>query len=151
MQKLTEKQESFCRAIAMGKKWVDAYKESFETSNMKPNTIYRKANELKHHQKVAARITQLQLGECEDEYYTWTRQEAILTLKEILSGAKHKGDFNGAIHAIKQLNAMHGFNAPIKLDHTNSDGSISGAITLTNEQLAEELKKRNLPTEFLDE
>jgi|LakMenE01Jun11ns_1017448.scaffolds.fasta_scaffold8783698_1 hypothetical protein len=37
------------------------------------------------------------------------------------------------------------------IDHASSDGSVRGAIALTNEQLAEELKKRNLPTGFLEE
>jgi hypothetical protein len=37
------------------------------------------------------------------------------------------------------------------IDHNSSDGSIGGAVALTNEQLSEELKKRNLPTGFLEE
>lgn len=58
--KLTKKQEDFCQAYVDSGNASDAYRESYNCSNMKPATINRKAKELLDDGKITARIEQLQ-------------------------------------------------------------------------------------------
>lgn len=60
MKKLTVKQEKFCQAyVKLGDKSA-AYREAYSTSQMKPETINRKAFELYNVGKITARIENLQ-------------------------------------------------------------------------------------------
>ena len=45
-QKLTAKQDKFARLVAEGKTQADAYREAYNASNMKPETIHKRASEL---------------------------------------------------------------------------------------------------------
>jgi len=148
MDKLTAKQEAFCQGIAGGKTQADAYRAAYDAENMTDKSIWEKASELMATVKVSSRVAELKQNL--EEKQLWTRMDSVNGLVAIFRNSKDERPAV-AINAIKELNNMHGFNAPIKLDHASSDGSIGGAVALTNEQLAEELKKRNLPTGFLDE
>ena len=58
--KLTKQQENFCQAfIRLGDKTA-AYREAYNASNMKPETIYSRASKLSNEYKVSIRITELQ-------------------------------------------------------------------------------------------
>jgi hypothetical protein len=116
MMRITGKQERFCRSVALGKKWVVAYKEAFDTTGMKQNTIYRKANELKNMPKITARIEQLGRGECDDPMFNWTRKQAVLCLRNVIDMSE-KNPHNtrlamACIKAVKTLNKMHGYDKP---------------------------------------
>lgn len=58
--KLTPKQESFCYKFIETGNASKAYRQSYDTKNMKPATINRKAKELLDNGKIAARISGLQ-------------------------------------------------------------------------------------------
>jgi phage terminase small subunit len=148
MKKLTAKQEAFCQGIADGKTQADAYRAAYDAENMTDKSVWEKASELMATVKVSSRVAELKQNL--EEKQLWTRMDSVNGLVAIFRNSKDERPAV-AINAIKELNNMHGFNAPIKLDQASSDGSIGGAVALTNEQLAEELKKRNLPTGFLDE
>ena len=59
-QKLTEKQEAYCRARASGKNQSDAYREAYSNQHLKPEILWKKASELEAKGKVQGRIAELQ-------------------------------------------------------------------------------------------
>ncbi|MFC2112106.1 terminase small subunit [Bacteroidota bacterium] len=58
--KLTKKQEDFCQAYVDSGNASDAYRESYNVSRMKTETINRSASELLKNHKITTRIEQLQ-------------------------------------------------------------------------------------------
>ncbi|CAI1183425.1 terminase small subunit [Serratia proteamaculans] len=60
MTNLTMKQEKFCQAYVETGDASEAYRKAYVTDNMKPESIHRKAKELKDNVKVTARISELQ-------------------------------------------------------------------------------------------
>lgn len=58
--KLTPKQEGFCRVYIETGNATEAYRQAYNCSVMKPNSIGRKAHELMGNVKIAARIAELQ-------------------------------------------------------------------------------------------
>ncbi|AOE49261.1 terminase small subunit [Kangiella sediminilitoris] len=63
---LTEKQEMACRLYGLeGKTKSDAYRGAYNTVNMKPATINRKAKKLFDEGKIRARVNQLKEERCE--------------------------------------------------------------------------------------
>ena len=57
---LTPKQRHFCRAAVSCSNMSDAYREAYNTANMKPATINREAHTLMSDPKIAARVESLQ-------------------------------------------------------------------------------------------
>lgn len=60
MRKLTDKQEAFCRAYLELNNKSDAYRQAYNSENMKAETINHKAHHLFKQAHVSARIEQLQ-------------------------------------------------------------------------------------------
>jgi Asp/Glu/hydantoin racemase len=56
----TPKQQRFCRAVVSGCTMSDAYREAYNTSNMKPATVNREAHTLMATPKIATRVERLQ-------------------------------------------------------------------------------------------
>ena len=109
---LTNKQESFAQAIASGKTQADAYRLAYDAENMKDETIWSKASVLMSDGKVTARVDELR--KAIENKQLWTREMSV----KALIGAYKEGTAAVKINAVKELNAMHGFNAPTKLDVT---------------------------------
>jgi hypothetical protein len=57
---LTPKQLHFCRAVVSGCTMSDAYREAYNTSNMKPASIHREASLLMSNPMVTQRVERLQ-------------------------------------------------------------------------------------------
>lgn len=112
MSKLTAQQEKFCQSIADGMSQADAYRVSYSAGNMKPTSVHEKASELAANVKVASRIAELKSALAEKAL--WTREQAVQALI-----AEAQGDrASDRINALKALNDMHGYNAPVKSDVT---------------------------------
>ena len=111
---LTYQREKFCQAIASGKNQSDAYREAYPTSlNWKPESIWSKSAQLMYDAKVMQRIEELRAELAKKEL--WTREDSVKTLKAVIGDAEARpGDRTGAV---KELNAMHGYNAPIQINH----------------------------------
>lgn len=62
MRRLTTKQERFCQAYIQAPSATAAYLEVYNCQNMKPQTVNRKATELKNLGIISARISELQEG-----------------------------------------------------------------------------------------
>lgn len=114
--KLTAKQEAFAQAIADGMNQSDAYRAAYEASNTKPEVVSVKASQLMANGKVMVRVASLQTALAEKQL--WTRQYSVEGLAEIARGLESKAVEK--IAAIKELNLMHGFNAPTKVDINGS-------------------------------
>ena len=110
---LTAKQEAFAQAIASGKTQADAYRLAYSAENMKDATVWSKASVLMADGKVSARVDELRSKLEKKEL--WTREMSV----KALIGAYKEGNPTAKIAAVKELNAMHGFNEPTRLDVTN--------------------------------
>lgn len=96
------------------------YKAYPHASKWKPETVHNKAAAKARNGEIVARIEELKAelaSKC-----LWTREQSVEVLKEI---ATRQGDEvlgippardADRISSIKELNAMHGFNAPIEHD-----------------------------------
>lgn len=107
---LTAKQEAFCQGIADGLGQADAYRAAYDAAGMKDNTIYPLASKLMKNSKVAARIAELR--ESVQEKQLWSREMSVKALVQ----AYREGSGSVKVAAVKELNAMHGYNEPAKLN-----------------------------------
>ena len=107
--KLTAKQEAFCQGIADGLGQADAYRSAYDAEGMKDNTIYPHASKLMKNDKVRARIAELR--ESVQEKQLWSREMSVKALVK----AYQEGSGSVKVAAVKELNAMHGYNEPAKL------------------------------------
>jgi len=115
---LTAKQERFAQAIADGMTQADAYRASYGTGKAKAETVQQNASRLMADSKVAARVKELRAAL--ENKALWTRERSVIALADIAGSAETKA--NEKVAAIKELNLMHGFNAPTQV---NLNGNIS--------------------------
>lgn len=128
MRELTPKQEKFAQCVADGMNQSEAYRAAFNVApTTKPESVTVRASELMANSKVRGRVIELQAKLA--EIALWTREDSVNVLKSIATD-----EFNAKpaerVSAVKELNAMHGFNAPQVIDHKSSDGSHGRAITI---------------------
>ena len=107
---LTAKQEAFCQGIADGLGQADAYRAAYDAEGMKDNVIYARASELMKNGKVADRIKELRSQVQEKQL--WSREMSVKALVQ----AYREGSGSVKVAAVKELNAMHGYNEPAKLN-----------------------------------
>jgi hypothetical protein len=120
-QKLTANQESFAQFIADGKNQSDAYRAAYPNQKSSPKTQSEAASRLMSNSKVLAKVAELK-SKLEAKIL-WKREDSVKALSVI---AKEDDLPTAArVSAIKELNAMHGFNEPIKFDLQSKDGTMS--------------------------
>lgn len=107
---LTAKQEAFCQGIADGLGQAEAYRAAYDAEGMKDNTIYPLASKLMKNSKVTARIAELKSQVQEKQL--WSREMSVKALVQ----AYREGSGSVKVAAVKELNAMHGYNEPAKLN-----------------------------------
>jgi hypothetical protein len=112
--KLTAKQEAFAQAIADGMGQADAYRSAYDAQAMKDSTVYPKASRMMNEGKIRARIDELRSQVAQKQL--WSREMSVKGLVAAYRVANDGKNSTGMTGAIKELNAMHGFNAPSKLD-----------------------------------
>ena len=126
-KKLTIKQDNFCLEYIKSGNAAESYKQCYNTENMKPESIYRKATELMANGTITARIEELR---------SKVVSKAIITLeqrKELLSRFAWEEESDKAMKAIDLLNKMEAIYT-IKQDIT-TNGSITIAIPEPKEDL----------------
>lgn len=111
---LTAKQEAFCQGIADGLGQADAYRSAYDAEGMKDNVIYARASELMKNGKVADRIKELR-SEVQEKQL-WSREMSVKALVQ----AYREGSGSVKVAAVKELNAMHGYNEPSKVSINGS-------------------------------
>lgn len=111
---LTAKQEAFAQGIADGMGQAESYRAAYDAGDMKDNTIYPHASKLMKNDKVRTRITELR--ESVQEKQLWSREMSV----KALVAAYREGSGSVKVAAVKELNAMHGYNEPAKLNISGS-------------------------------
>ena len=107
---LTSKQEAFAQAIASGLNQSDAYRSAYSAAAMKAETVQKRASELMGNGVVAGRVKELREELANKSL--WTREQSVAVLSQVVTDAEARhGD---KISAVKVLNDMQGFNAPVK-------------------------------------
>ena len=107
--KLTAKQEAFCQGIADGLGQADAYRAAYDAGDMKENSVYVQASKLMKNPKITQRIAELR-SEVQEKQL-WSREMSVKALVQ----AYREGSGSVKVAAVKELNAMHGYNEPAKV------------------------------------
>lgn len=107
---LTPKQEKFAQCVADGMTQADAYRAAYSAGGMKAETIQKKACGLMAQGKVRGRVDELK--QALEDKGLWTREQSVQVLRDVAQTAR-PGE---RVSAIKELNLMHGFNAPIDIN-----------------------------------
>lgn len=108
--KLTAKQEAFCQGIADGLGQADSYRAAYAGNNMADSSIYPLTSRMMKNAKILARIDELRSQVQEKQL--WSREMSV----KALVNAYREGSGSVKVAAIKELNAMHGYNEPAKLN-----------------------------------
>lgn len=111
---MTPKQEKFAQCIADGMTQADAYRTAFDASRMKDSSIHVNASKLLSDAKVTQRVAELRSKLSAKAL--WSREMSVQALVQAYKVAKDQTNASGMTGAVKELNAMHGFNAPQKHD-----------------------------------
>lgn len=122
MAALTSRQEAFAQAVAGGKSLAEAYRSTYPRSKeWKDAAVWVKASEMGG--KVAVRVAQLR-AELADRT-AWTRADSVRILRDIAE----RGDKNAdRVAAVKAINAMHGYDAPVKVEHSGQVTTVTRRI-----------------------
>lgn len=120
---LTPKREKFAQCVADGMSQAEAYRTAYPRSlAWNQATVHQAASRLMANGKVSARVAELRAEVAKK--HLWTREMSV----KALVGAYKEGNPAVKVAAVKELNAMHGFNAPQKVDVLNSDGSMAPTL-----------------------
>lgn len=119
--KLTAQQEAFCQCVADGMNQSDAYRASYKAGKMTNKQINEEASKLASNPKVAQRLKELK-AKLENKQL-WTREHSVRVLAGI--AVQKDAQLSAKVSAVKELNIMHGYNEPIKIDHMSRDGSMT--------------------------
>ena len=126
MHKLTHKQEMFCLAYIETGNASEAYRQAYNSSKMKPESVNESASRLLADVKIAARLEQLRAP---------VRDRAQITLESHLERLNHLSlmaeqaeQYSAAIKAEESRGKVSGLYVE-KIDHTSSDKSFSASAS----------------------
>ncbi|WP_149242982.1 terminase small subunit [Dyadobacter sp. 32] len=94
---LTAKQEAFCQAMMSCDSSSEAYRKAYDTKDMLPASVHRKAKELMDNVKIAARLAELRAPVIERAQLSL--EEHLNDLKTLRDKAAAKSQFAAAITA----------------------------------------------------
>lgn len=135
---LSPQKESFAQGVAAGKSQADAYRSAYPKSiKWKPETVHQAASRLMADSNVSARVDAIRAELAEKGL--WSREQSAKALIGIIN-RKTLDEATGVeiqaaqdkdiISAVKELNAMHGFNAPQKVEHTGANGGPIATLSI---------------------
>lgn len=107
---LTAKQEAFAQGVANGLTVSDAYRKAYNSEGTS-KTINEMGSKQLANPKIRARVDELKSKLVAKAL--WTREKSVQALAAIAEGADKPAEI---VAAVKELNAMHGFNAPSKME-----------------------------------
>lgn len=119
-QGLTAKQEQFCQNIISGMTQYDAYKNAYDAKNMSRKTIDETASKMIKSSKINTRVMELKelatfiATQRTSQELVWTREMSVKALLSIYKDTTAPS--SARVSAIKEINAMHGYNEPIKVN-----------------------------------
>ena len=142
--KLTAKQEKFAQGVASGMTQADAYRAAFDTSKMKPETVWNKASEQMRKSEVLARVEELQAKGAELAVLTLAKH--LARLEELSRDAQAAEEYNAAIKAEELRGKASGlYTERIEQKTTIEDVNKK----LTAEEAKEEALKLGVPLNIL--
>ena len=110
---LTPQQEAFCRGIESGLSQRKAYFEAYpQSKKWTEKCVDTRASQLFGRDEIQGRLASHR--EALAAKYLWTREDSVRVLRDVTDSDKG----SERVSAVKELNSMHGFNAPINLNHT---------------------------------
>mgnify|MGYP001603918246 CR=1 FL=1 len=136
--KLSNQQEHFCQEYVKDSNATRSYKTAYNVNpETKDSSVWVNASKLLSNTKVTLRLSELKKALADKQL--WTREMSVKTLAKIAIKKENKPA--EIVSAVKELNAMHGYNAPTKLDHQSSDGSMTPKET-NSDLITEALKAK---------
>lgn len=124
MANLTPKQEAFARAYIETGNASEAYRRSYNAENMKPESVWRKANEVLANGKVTAMVDDLKAKA--NERCLVTVSSLTDELEEARALALQEGQPSAAVSASMGKAKLHG----LLVDKAELAGKDGGAIQL---------------------
>jgi len=106
MKNLTPKQENFCHSYIETGNACEAYRRSYDTENMKAETIKRRAAELMEHSTIRATIDGLQDEYREQSKYTVERLAGMY--QRAYDRSIVEGQLSVAVQATRGLSRLFG-------------------------------------------
>jgi len=121
---LTQKQENFCLKYVETGNASEAYRFAYNAENMKPETVWKRANELLSNGAVAGRVSELK--ESHKERHQITVDMLLQELEENRQAALQAETVqaSAATAATMGKAKLLGLDKQV-IDHTSSDGSMS--------------------------
>ena len=123
---LTPKQEAFAQNVASGMTQADAYRNSYNAENMKPETIWSNASQLMSDTKVLQRVEELQAKGAEIAALTLAKH--LARLEELSRDAQAAEEYNAAIKAEELRGKASGLYTE-RIDHTTNGESLNRPAT----------------------
>ena len=121
-EEVTSRQEQFIRGILGGLTQREAYLKAFGAKpNALKSTIDETASRIANKPEVAARVAELR--ERMANKLLWSREQSLNALLDAYKLAREEKQPAAMTGAIKEINAMFGYNAPSKVE-------LSGEVTL---------------------
>lgn len=117
--RLTNLQRGTVLGVVAGKSQRQAYRDAGGRAKT-DDTADASASEILSHPEVRAFYDSLMTQVAEKAI--WTREDSLRTLAEIAMGDDEHGKTSDRVAAVKELNAMGGWNSPQKHEHTGKDG-----------------------------
>ncbi|MGW8158720.1 MAG: terminase small subunit [Desulfoprunum sp.] len=130
MMTLTPKQEAFCLAYLETGNASEAYRKAYQVRiTTTKKSINESASALLATPKISSRIEELRAKIIEK--FVWERHDSLIVLSGIARSATEPA--TSRIAAVKELNAMHGYNAPSQHRHqfVNDKGEPVTGINIT--------------------
>jgi hypothetical protein len=128
--RLTPKQERFCKVYLETGNATLAYKTACDADQMTSKTVNETACRLMKQANISPRINGFH--EMVINAVSWKRQDSPRILSEIATDLNGTTSRRERIAAVKELNAMCGFNAPVRSQMVGADGSpLAIAVTVT--------------------
>ncbi len=132
--KLTPKQEKFVQGLLSGLSQREAYKQSYDCSNMKDSTIDVKASELFANGKIRVRYDEL-MGEHKNKAL-WTREQSVNDLIWLKEQAKadieaigvKQANSNAFLNAVKELNELEDLYPKKVKEETQQEKDVAEAL-----------------------
>ena len=119
MAKLTPKQEKFCQLYIELGNASEAYRQAYDCSRMKTETINTKAKELRKQGPITARISELQ--DEHKERHDITVDDLIAELEEARQVAKQEAAAGAMVSATMGKAKILGFDKQV-VEHTGANG-----------------------------
>lgn len=136
---LTVKQENFCQGVAKGLTYSDAYRQAYNASKMKMETINRKAVELMSNGKVAARVEELKRRAL--QRYDLTVDDIVEELEDARKIARKLGQSSAMVSASMGKAKLFGMIVD-KLAHTDSEGNDLDVPIVSSAELLAIMERR---------